>query len=421
MKNIYYLNMSTIIKPLELIVDGTKVYPDVDLSILGSPLATSSTFIQMNTTANNILAQHNSNISGVLNSGVIVVPDIEDGDDSPFHTNSDPTANYWTISGYGIAAYITEIQPELDAKWLSCAIYNGEVGTFRETHIKSVTFKQGSVVPAFTAYYDNTQTIGYKTYHCGEMFGWCSDLEEVHNLNLTDTAVLNDLTNESDVHNVISGVDAARPDWTYAQMFIDCHNLRVLDVVWPTYLYGGMFGGMFAGCSSLPENQLPELKFRPLGVTIGGIAYNTIDLSEVFNGCSNFTSLHIDNDTWQYVTLVRNTWNDTQIKQIDIPATATNLIDVNFVIGQPQILDDSDYSAHKYIIRTEAPMNNYLIEGDGSKVQLFDYGVYDDDQDFINGFGGIYVPDNQLSDWTNVIADSAPNIAANCVHGLSEL
>lgn len=414
--------MSTTIKPLELIVDGTKVYPDVDLSILGSPLATSSTFIQMSTTANNILAVHTSRITDSFYSGIIVVPDMEDGDNSPFHTNSNPTENYWSFSGEGSAAYLSEIQPELDAKWLNCAIYNGEVSTFRQTHIKSVTFKQGSVVPAFTAYYDNTQTIGYKTYHCGEMFAWCHELEEVHNLNLTDTAVLNDLTNESDVHNVISGVDAARPDWTYPQMFIDCHNLRVLDVVWPTYLYGGIFGGMFQGCFSLPENQLPELKFRPLGVTIGGIAYNTIDLSEAFNGCSNFSSLHIDNDTWQYVTSAYFTWNETQITQIDIPATATNLTNVCFVIGNPPIWGVSDYSDCKYIIRTEAPMNNYLIEGDGSKLQLFDYGGFDNSQDFINTFGGIYVPDNQLSDWVNVIAGNwGPNIAANCVHGLSEL
>lgn len=412
--------MSTTIKPLELIVDGTKVYPDVDLSILGSPIASSSTFTQMNTTANNILSSHNSNVAG-SNSGIIIMPDIEDGDTSPFHTNDDYGQNYWFFSSYRFPnAYITEIQPELDAKWLANAYLIGNVDTFRKTAITSITFKQGTKLQPWTAINDNTQNVAYKANHCGAMFMECYNLTSINNLDLTEQQVFNDINNIYDVHNPINGEYVNQPEWTYAYMFNDCNNLRVLDVVWPTYLYGS-FNGMFQGCSSLPENQLPELKLRPLGVTIDGVSYNTIDLSEVFWGCSNFTSLHIDNDTWQYVTSVSRTWQDTQVKQIDIPATATNLTSVYLVIGDIPTDGVSDYSAWKYIIRTEAPMNNYLIEGDGMKVLLFNYWNYEGNSDFLNTFGGIYVPDNQLSEWVNNIAESAPNLAANCIHGLSEL
>ena len=60
---------------------------------------------------------------------------------------------------------------------------------------------------------------------------------------------------------------------------------------------------------------------------------------------------------------------------------------------------------------------------DGNDPRPFNFWDYENDQDFMNTFGGIYVPDAQLQDWKDMIANdfNAPNVAANCVHGLSEL
>lgn len=417
--------MSTTIKPLELIVEGTKVYPDVDLSILGSPLATSSTFIQMNTTANNILSSHNSNVAG-SNSGIIIMPDIEDGDTSPFHTNNDYGQDYWFFSSYRHPdAYITEIQPELDAKWLANAYLYSNVDTFRKTTITSITFKQGTKLQPWTALYDNTGNVAYKANHCGAMFMECYNLTSINNLDLTESQVFNDINNIYEVHNTINGEYVQDPNWTYSYMFQDCNNLRVLDVVWPTYLYGS-FNGMFNNCSSLPENQLPELKFRPLGVTIDGTAYNTIDLSEVFSGCSNFTSLHIDSGAWPYIKTIYWTWRGTQVKSIDIPATATNLETMYQCLGDlPSEMPNDDWSAYKFIIRTTTPMNAYNNDQSYEHILLINHWNYDQNPDFISTFGGIYVPDAQLQDYRDFYAnwggEDHSTFANNCVHGLSEL
>ena len=68
-------------------------------------------------------------------------------------------------------------------------------------------------------------------------------------------------------------------------------------------------------------------------------------------------------------------------------------------------------------------MTAKLNSVDGADCRLFNFWDYEGNSDFQSTFGGIYVPDAQVNDYKDMIENeySCPNIAANHVHGLSDL
>ena len=430
--------MSTI-KPLDIYIGQTKVFPDVNLDILGSPIAGSNMFVDLNESANFIINKHWANISN--NNDIygkdVIVPVLDDSDSSAFHTNPNPYDNYWNFNYDDHQTKIMEIMFDLDAKWMYNQIAMGDGKTFWMFGGDTIQFKAGSKLAPrtfkFNEYVPSKENqIAVTNNFCACMFGYSPKLTTVRNLDLTEPTYF-DTTEDIYDHMIYEPITYRQPDSytllrSYEAMFTYCGELTTLDITWPTYLYGEQFYQMFGYCQKLPENQVPVLKLRPTNLTIHGTLHDYININQLFAYCHNITSLHIDSDTWQYVTECQDAWTNTGLKQIDIPATATKLYNICMPLGDlwptwDETQHRDDYSAYKYIIRTTNPMTALLNGGgDRNHCMLFNYWDYDGNQDFIDTFGGIYVPDAQLQDWKDYITDfSAPNIAANCVHGLSDL
>jgi hypothetical protein len=215
---------------------------------------------------------------------------------------------------------------------------------------------------------------------------------------------------------------------TFGMMFWGCEKLTTLDIIWPEPLSGtnnpvlyGNVDHMFFGCMKLTDAQIPTFALRPINQG------ETIKMQQFFGGVNSrslISSLHITDDSWPYIESARSAWGRAQIQSIDIPATATNLSYIKEILGEDLYTPTSgDYSGNKYIIRTEKPMADYLNDNDEEHVKLFNFNSYNDNNDFLSTFGGIYVPDSQVTAWQTAIGTDfgAPNIAQNHVHGLSDL
>lgn len=429
--------MSTI-KPLDIYIGQTKVFPDVNLDVLNSPIIGSSVISSLNDSANYILTQHNANISNLSNlaNKSIIVPYVDDTDSSAFHTNSYSNDNYWNFNNHDENVNVLDIMFDIDAKWLYNKIANYDGQTFYKFNGTSISFKQGSKLAPRTFKYSSQISskegqVAVINNFCTHMFDESRGLVSISNLDLTESTFF-DTTEALNPYDLSEAVTESTPydpkvyD-AYSFMFQNCSSLTTLGVTWPTYLYGESFDRMFYGCSNLPESQIPEFKFRPTNLTWESTLHDWVTFAEAFMYCTNVTSTHIDSDTWQYVKNIERAWCDSGLKQIDIPATATKLIRCNGLLGEPTAVRDEehqkdDYSAWKYIIRTTAPMTAVLNNVEYADCMLFNFWDHDNIQDFIDTFGGIYVPDAQLQDWKTYISGlNAPNIAANCVFGLSEL
>ena len=429
--------MTTTINPMDVYISGVKVFPDVDLTIINSPINGSPALTYMANTANTILTSHYANLEAhkdEYHGFPVIMPIINDNDDSAFHNNGDDYNNYWDFRN----ANVLDIPFTLCANWLNNSqistglwdngnIFNGFAGlslSFKDK-MGARTINYTSDAESATSGAVHAGDPCFTNNNCIFMFNDCKNLTSLTGLDISNTATF-DTTYNLQSEWIDDGWKGEGVFGGYKAMFMGCDHLATLNITWPETLYGWTFDRMFHGCSNLPDNQVPTLDLRPTGMTYANAEFgptnDTINLEEFMHGCTLMTSTHITNDTWAYVDVAKHAWSGTQIKSIDIPATAVKLINVNSIIDNPRD-NEGDYSACKYIIRTTAPMDEYLINGNADALRLFDFGAFNDDANFISTFGGLYVPDAQLSDWKNVItyAFGAGNVANACVHGVSEL
>lgn len=412
--------MSTTIKPLELYVEGTKVFPGVDVSALaysGTDLLKS-----IEQTVNLILEWKNSWLEWV--ESPYVLPPI---DETEWHQNSEGSIydqhNYWQFN-----QYTYDIQNTLDLTWLS------NVSTFYApfNYIKTEKLYFKNTLNPLLGYNSNnwsdSPTLVYSLFHCIQMFKQARYLEEIHGLNFNQNATMYYDSNYMANYPYIATYCSEIVDWEkdqvncYNEMFEGCTSLNIIEAQWPQVFTSNGFAMMFHGCGALLETYMPTIDMQPVSQN------DTININYMFKGCSNCTSLHITNNSWQYISNAESAWQDTQIHSIDIPATATNLTNISHIIGDPVYVWDeqqqrNSYSDCKFIIRTTAPMDAYLNDhNDRMQLLLFNYWDYVS-QDFYDTFGGLYVPDSQLSDWETFIGTTwdAPGFVQYCLHGLSEL
>lgn len=413
--------MSTTVKPLDIYIGDTKVFPDVDLGFLS--LSSTSLGESIMSEINTINTNKNCYLQIVEYPYIIT-----DTDDTAWHLKDIENEggihnleNYWFFN-----ENTYDINCEIDLAWLA------NIATFRSpfnysggVKTKVLNFK-GTLNP--TQGYDmgdwSQATLKYSQFYCRSMFLDSKNLEEIHNLNFNQNPTL--LFDEnwiSQEQHLVGLVWEEYGDFvgTYRDMFNGCNNLRVLDAEWPSILYGEDFYCMFSMCYNLPDNQIPTFALHPL------YSNGTITIENMFNEGHNIESLHISADTWPYIRKAATAWRNTNIHTIDIPATATNLINVAGILGDAynpeEIEGHRDYSGWKYIIRTTSIMTAHLNNINDNDTRLFNYWDYEGNSDFLSTFGGIYVPDEQLQDWKDTITNeyNAPNVAANCVHGLSDL
>lgn len=410
--------MSTTVKPLDIYIGDTKVFPDVDLDILG--LSTTALGQYIMSTINDVNEQKNCYLENARFPYIIT-----DTDDTAWHLHQiDYDGGIYNIDNYW---YFNEnaydINATLDLGWLTnLATWRPP---FNNIRTKVLNFK-GTLNP--TQGYDTNDwsqaTLKFSQFWCRSMFENAQELEEINNFNFNQNPSLYFDDNYISQNQHLEG--RIYSEWgefkdTYKSMFNECHNLRVLDVEWPTVFYGEDFSYMFHNCCVLPDNQFPTMDLHPLYTN------GTITIENMFKECHNMTSTHLTSGSWAYIKNAAYAWSDTDVHFIDIPATATNLINVAGILGDNYIPEEveghRDYSNWKYIIRTTSLMTAHLNSVDGNDPRLFDFSRYDENQDFMSTFGGIYVPDAQLQDWKDYISTelSASNIANNCVHGLSDL
>lgn len=422
--------MSTTIKPLDIYIGGTKVFPDVNTGVLEYPI-----YSDMYEDTQKIALQHNAIYSELDKStfnmpSALVYPMINDIDSSVWHTNSNPVDNYWNFVDNEYA--ILSIPFDINQSWLPDAFINTAwSGAFHNLNVTILNFDQNTVYPNTVGYDWNDHDSKIIDFlWCRELFGDCKNLVEIHGLNLGGTRehmhpssgiyIYSDKTQNGAWYD-----DRAKTAWD--NMFLGCKNLTTLDITWPEPLTGtnnpvlyGDTGGMFHGCHSFSETSIPTFAVRPFNqgelVNIGGMFGST-------GPRNGITSLHITEDSWPYIENAR-AWEGTQVTSIDIPATATNLSYIKDLLGENLYTStEGDYSNNQYIIRTEKPMTDYLNDTNDEHIKLFNFSNYDNNSDFQSTFGGIYIPDSQVTAWQTAIGTDfgAPNIAQNHVHGLSDL
>ena len=433
--------MSTTIKPLEVYIKGTKVFPDVDLS--GTMLSDTSLLDDIISATNEVQRLHmpKINLNFPINEYPYIMPPMEDGSASNWHSWDDgsvySSTNYWCF-GY---TNLYDIQFDIDAAYVCQSTSWDNKRAFNSTKVKTLNFK--GTMHHLEGYSTNDWSNPnnphvYSHFFCKGMFSDCVLLEEINGLVFDSTQQYIydysslDPNNDNRIETYNGNMEPYDARYNYAEMFRNCTSLRKLDITWPTEsnqvtLHGDYFNNMFSGCWNLPDNQVPTFKLVPMSDTNCPYGDNPglIDISEMFMSCPNITSIKITNDSWQYIFGATSAFNQSGIHSIDIPATATNLKYVRYILGYnlQSTVGTPDWSDSKFVIRTTAPMDFYIngITSDG-ELTLFNYGEYDNDQTFINDFGGIYVPDSQLNNWKTMIANQGgTNIAQNCVFGISQL
>ena len=423
--------MSTTVKPLEIYVGDAKVFPDVNTGVLEYPI-----YGDMYEDTQKIALQHNARYSGLDKStfnmpSALVYPMINDIDSSVWHTNSNPVDNYWNFAqNYET---IFNIPFTINQNWIADRIMNNSNdGIFSYTHTNKYYFDTTTSYPNTVGYDYNDHSVKVlDVLHCSFLFSNCRDLVEIHGLNLGGTRA-HLIPNSSDWVYSDKKQEAAYCDLgdiknTFNWMFGECQNLTTLDITWPEplsgtnnpVLYANTVDAMFYNCHKLNDSQIPTFALRPL------VQGETINLSAFMGGEVRrpVTSLHITDDSWPYISNAR-AWDGTQVTSIDIPATATNLSYIKDLLGESLYTStEGDYSNNQYIIRTEKPMTDYLNDSNDEHIKLFNFSNYDNNSDFQSTFGGIYVPDSQVTAWQTAIGTDfgAPNIAQNHVHGLSDL
>jgi hypothetical protein len=442
--------MSTTVKPLNIYIGDTKVFPDVDLSPINDAFYQNEAILGVKEASDTFLEETRCDIAHTMEGKIFICEQFNDGDKLNGRHTHNNLQDYWLFVGDDrpTAPVILDIDFNINPKWLI-----NSVGTTYDSacknlkYVKSLNFKSDKKLRPAQGYDINDHsTLLFSYFSLNNLFENCYNVEEINGLDLTDTQSFINTIDPSNDNTLAYNPTTDSNHWfseyqngglngNCAYTFSGCMNLHTLNITWPNTLYTTSTNGMFLNCESLPDNQIPTFDLRPIYIPYtvadgGGNTYlgsPTLDINNMFRYCRLVSSTHLSAASWAYIREASATWADTSVHSIDIPDTATNLINVAGILGDSVTGEDdgqggTDYSNCKYIIRTTAPMTAKLNGVDGVDCRLFDFWNYEN-QDFYDTFGGIYVPDAQLTDWQNMIANEygASNVAANCVHGLSDL
>ena len=431
--------MSTI-KPLDIYVGDVKVFPDVDLSALGSPIVQSDTFKETMAFYNAINTQHWAYVTelGTMeteywkpNVTPMFMPVVEESDDSPWHNNSQTYQNYWNFVGM---SSLYEIPFNIDAKWLVSDKAGGHAfeGCSR---LRRISFDPNKPVRPLIMKDDHGNVVLKTEAAVGGLFTGITYLESITGLVIND---IEDATYDTSyiqtgatlyyddnsfgagkTENVDDGASFASTISTYSWMFQDGRHLKTLDVTFPSVMHTNSIDTMFYECQVLPDDQFPTLNLVPLNPN------NNIDISNSFVDCMQLSHVPITDASWQYVQNAYNAFNGTNIHTLDIPATATHLDSIGGIMNYHW----NNSAPDTLIVRTESLMTRYKSGEIDDPSRMFAFNpadLYDSNPDWQLYFH-MYVPDSQYSDWVdffNNITDTERGqgtwFADNYLHRVSE-
>ena len=430
--------MSTTIKPLDIYVGDVKVFPDVDLSALGSPIVQSDTFTEIMAFYNGVNMQHWASVNALAayqagwtnNVTPMLMPVVEESDDSPWHTNSQNDQNYWTFKEM-ITLY--EVPFNIDAKWLANDRY-GSLAFIMCDKLKTLSFDPNKPAAPFIMKDDHGNVVLKTEANLGSLFARCGHLRSITGLVINDiqdftydtSYIQNGATLYYDDHNVNAGqtegvgdVNSFNID-TYAAMFQECAYLTTLDVTFPSVMHTNDIGSMFFYCNILPDDQFPTLNLVPLNPN------RNINISASFMRCTYIEHVPITEASWQYIDNAESAFAETTfLHTVDIPANAPHLNNIRNIL--PPHFDSSNPDT--LIVRTESLMTRYKSGEIDDPSRMFAFNpadVYDSNPDWQLYFH-MYVPDSQYQDWVdffNNITDTERGqgtwFADNYLHRVSE-
>ena len=404
--------MSTI-KPLDIYVGDVKVFPDVDLSFLGSTIAQSDTFKDMMAFYNAINTQHWAYVTELAgmqteywtpNVTPMFMPVVEESDNSPWHNNTQNYQNYWDFNSIYT---LYEVPFVIDPKWLANDRY-GSSAFFMCDKLKTLSFDPNKPAPPFVMKDDQGNVVLKTEANLGSLFCRCGRLRSITGLVINDiqdftydtSYIQNDATLYYDDHNVSAGQSIGVGDAneftidTYVSMFQECSNLTTLDVTFPSTMHTNDISQMFFFCDKLSDDQFPTLNLAPLNPN------RNIRIDSSFNRCPLLEHVPITTASWQYIDNTEAAFGDTNVHTIDIPATATRLDNIRNIMSY----HSKSSSPDTLIVRTESLMTKYKNQEIGDPSQLYAFNpadVYDSNPDWRLYFN-MYVPDNQYSDWVDL-------------------
>lgn len=431
--------MSTI-KPLDIYVGDVKVFPDVDLSFLDSTIAQSDTFTDMMAFYNAINTQHWAYVTelGAMetpywkpNVTPMFMPVVEESDDSPWHTNTQPYQNYWDFSNMYT---LYEIPFVIDVKWLA-SDRSGSHAFDSCSRLGHISFDPNKPVQPFIMK-DDQGNVVLKTEACiGNLFANSDHLESITGLVINDiqdfTYDTNYIQTGATLYYDDNSFGAGRTEYvgdgasfgtsvnTWGWMFYNCYNLKTLDVTFPSVMHANIIDAMFFNCAKLPDDQFPTLNLVPINPN------ETINIQNSFLQCNQLEHVPITAASWQYIQTASGAFYDTNVHTVDIPATATHLDNIRNIMSHHW-----NYSApDTLIVRTESLMTKYKNQEIDDPSQLYAFNpadFYSDDPDWQLYFN-MYVPDSQYQDWVdffNNITDTERGqgtwFADNYLHRVSE-
>ena len=427
--------MSTI-KPLDIYVGDVKVFPDVDLSALGSPILQSDTFTEIMAFYNAVNMQHWASVNALAayqagwtnNVTPMFMPVIEESDDSPFHTNSQNDQNYWAFDQM---TTLYKVPFTINAQWLRSYRY-GSIAFFMCDKLKTLSFDPNKPVRPLIMKDDQGNVVLKTEASLGSLFARCGHLRSITGLVINDiqdftfdtSYIQNDAYLYYDDNNVFAGQSEGVGDVnsfnidTYDSMFDECNNLTTLDVTFPSVMHTNNINTMFYHCWNLPDDQFPTLNLVPLNPN-----YN-ISMVASFEECGHLEHMPITESSWQYIDSAVEAFNGTNIHTVNIPTTATHLNNIFLVVN-----DGTSSTPNTLIIRTESLMAKYKSSEISDPNQMYAFNPadrYSDDPNWQLYFH-MYVPDSQYSDWVdffNNITDTERGqgtwFADNYLHRVSE-
>ena len=383
--------MSTI-KPLDIYVGDVKVFPDVDLSVLGSTIVQSDTFEDMMGFYNAINTHHWAYVAELggmpteywtPNVTPMFMPVVEESDNSPWHNNTQNYQNYWNFNSMYT---LYEVPFAIDPKWLMNDRY-GSFVFFMCDKLKTLSFDPNKPAAPFIMTDDQDNVVLKTEANLGGLFCRCGHLISITGLVINDiqdftydtSYIQNDATLYYDDHNVSAGQSIGVGDAneftidTYNGMFQECAELTTLDVTFPSVMHTNNIDSMFFYCLHLPDNQFPTLNLVPLNPN------RNIVINNSFNRCNLLEHVPITAASWQYINNAENAFAETNIFTVDIPATATHLDNIRNIMSHHWNTTRQD----ALIVRTTSLMTKYKNQeiDDASKLYAFNPAdFYSDDR-----------------------------------------
>lgn len=428
--------MSTI-KPLDIYVGDVKVFPDVDLSALGSPIVQSDTFEEMMTWYNMESSEKACDARTLWanewgwtrGTTPIFMPVVEESDDSPWHAEGTLESKFWDFSEMGT---LLEVPFDIDPKWLKNDRYGSQAFIMCDK-IKTISFDHNKPAAPFIMKDDQDNVVLKTEANLGSLFNRCANLRSITGLVINDiqdftydtSYIQNDATLYYDDDNVRAGQSIGVGDAneftidTYNGMFQECTQLTTLDVTFPSVMHTNSIGEMFFYCPLLPDNQFPTLNLAPLNPN------RNISISASFYRSSLLEHVPITNASWQYIDNAENAFAETNIFTVDIPATATHLDNIRNIMSHHWNTTKQD----QLVVRTTSLMTKYKNQEITDASQLYAFNpadFYSDDPDW-GFYFHMYVPDSQYQDWvdffdniTNTERGQGTWFSDNYLHRVSE-